>query len=82
MDFSLTINTFTELAHAYCLPTKFDLNTKIAKHKVFSTIDSRSAYHQIPILESNKPNTAFEACRNLRHFLRIPLSIANGVAPF
>ena len=34
---------------------------KIALYKVFSTIDLRSAYYQIPMYEKDKIYTAFEA---------------------
>lgn len=42
----------------------------------------KSAYHQIPIQESDKPFTAFEANGKLYEFNRIPFGVTNGVAVF
>ena len=51
-------------------------------HKVFSTFDLKSAYHQIPIRESDKIYTAFEACGKLWEFNRIPFGVTNGLPQF
>ena len=42
----------------------------------------KSAYHQIPIQESDKPYTAFEANGKLYQFNRIPFGVTNGVSVF
>ena len=55
---------------------------KIAKYKIFSTLDLRSAYHQVPLRNEDKPYTAFEACGTLYQFTRIPFGVTNGVASF
>ena len=60
IDYSRTINKYTYL-DAYPLPRMDDIALKVSKHKVYSTFDLKSAYHQIPILESDRPYTAFEA---------------------
>ncbi|GFT40547.1 retrovirus-related Pol polyprotein from transposon opus [Trichonephila clavipes] len=52
------------------------------KNKVFSKIDLQSAYHQIPIQDSERHYTAFEACGKLYQFLRVPFGVTNGVACF
>ena len=44
---------------------------KIARYKVFSTVDLKSAYHQITIHEDNKPYTSFEGNKRLYHFNRV-----------
>jgi len=44
----------------YPLPRIDDTVNKIAQYRVFSTIDLRRAYHQIPIRNEDKPYTAFE----------------------
>ncbi|XP_014366187.2 uncharacterized protein LOC106717015 [Papilio machaon] len=81
IDYSLTINRYTEL-DAYPLPNIESIVSEVAKHNFFSQIDLKSAYHQIPILPSEKKYTAFEACGNLYQFTRIPFGVTNGVAAF
>ncbi|VDI81091.1 Hypothetical predicted protein [Mytilus galloprovincialis] len=54
----------------------------IAKYKVYSTLDLRSAYHQIPLREHEKKYTAFEANGSLYQFRRVPFGVTNGVACF
>ena len=54
----------------------------LSKYKVFSSLDLDSAYHQIPILESDRPYTAFEANGELCQFTRVPFGVINGVAAF
>lgn len=81
VDYSLTINKFTSL-DAYPLPKIEELVHKISQYEYFSSIDLRSAYHQIPILEHERIYTGFEACGNLYQFTRIPFGVTNGVACF
>ena len=81
IDYSQTVNRFTRL-DAYPLPNIDNLVNKMAKYRVFSTIDLKSAYHQIPIEESDKIYTAFEADGSLYQFTRMPLGITNGVPCF
>jgi hypothetical protein len=52
--------------------------SQIAKSGVYSTFDLKSAYHQIPILEGEKPTTAFEADEKLFEFNGIPFGVTNG----
>ena len=58
-----------------------DLAQEIAKYKIYSPLDLKSAYHQIPIKE-DKPYMAFEANGKLYQFCRIPFEVTNGVACF
>lgn len=81
VDYSCTVNRYTSL-DAYPLPRIDDIVQQVAQYSVFSTIDLRSAYHQIPILESEKLFTAFEANGRLYQFRRIPFGVTNGVASF
>ena len=81
VDYSQTINLFTNL-DAYPLPRIDDLVTKLATYNVFSTFDLKSAYHQIPIEESQKVYPGFEAGGKLWEFNRIPFGIKNGVPQF
>ena len=48
IDYSQTINQYTQL-DAYPLPRIDDQINELAKNSVFSTIDLKDAYHQIPI---------------------------------
>ena len=52
--YSRTINKFTQL-DAYPLPRIDEITNKIAQYKVFSTIDLKSAYHQVPLSDTDKP---------------------------
>ncbi|CAH8626418.1 unnamed protein product [Dicrocoelium dendriticum] len=81
VDYSQTINRFTYL-DAYPLPRIDDLIDKIARFDVYSTLDLKSAYHQIPINEGERKYTAFEAGGKLYEFCRIPFGVTNGVACF
>ena len=54
----------------------------LAKYKVFSTFDLKSAYHQIKIKECEKIYTGFEANGKLYQYCRIPFGVTNGVAVF
>ena len=81
VDYSQTINQYTEL-DAYPLPRIDDMINNLAHYRVFSTFDLKSAYHQIPIKETDKHYTAFEANGNLYQFCRIPFGVTNGVAVF
>ena len=74
MDYSQTINTYTQL-DAYPLPRMDEFINKIARYKVFSTVDLKSAYHQIPIHEDDKPYTAFEDNKRLHHFNRVSFGV-------
>lgn len=81
IDYSQTMNRFT-LLDAFPLPRISDMVNKIAQYRVFSTIDLRGAYHQVPLKEADKPYTAFEARGNLYQFTRLPFGVTNEVACF
>ena len=81
IDYSQTINRFT-LLDDFPLPRMTDLVNNIAQYKDFSTIALRSAYHQVPLKDEDKPYTAFEAQNNLYQFTRPPFGVTNGVACF
>ena len=74
IDYSQTINRFT-LLDAFPLPRISDMVNKIAQYRVFSTIDLRSAYPQVPLKDE-------EARGNLYQFTRLPFGVTNGVASF
>ena len=67
VDFSQTINLFTEL-DAYPLPRIDDMVNRMAEYSVFSTFDLKSAYHQVEITSEDRIYTAFEANGKLYEF--------------
>ena len=81
VDFSQTVNLYTDL-DAYPLPRIDEMINEIAKHKVFSTFDLRSAYHQVEIIPEERKYTAFEANGRLYEFTRMPMGVTNGVPKF
>ena len=81
IDYSETINRFMQL-DAYPMPRIDDTVNQIAQYAVFSTVDLKSAYHQVPIKEEEKKYTAFEANSRLYKFCRIPFGVTNGAAAF
>ena len=50
--------------------------------KYFSTIDPKSAYHQIPLDEADRSYTAFEAGGGLWQFTVMPYGVMNGAVCF
>ena len=81
VDYSRTINRFT-LLDAYPLPRIDDMIRRISQYRIYSTLDLKSAYHQIPLIDKEKIYTAFEAEGRLYQFKRIPFGVTNGVACF
>ena len=81
VDYSKTINRYTQL-DAYPLPRIDEMVSDITEYRIFSTLDLRSAYHQIPIKPEEKPYTAFEACGRLYQFRWIPFGLQMGSQVF
>ena len=81
IDYSQTVNTYTNL-DASPLLRMDELINKIARYKVFSTVDLKWSYHQIPIDEDDKIYTAFECSKRLYHFNRTPFDLTNAPPPF
>ena len=81
VDYSRTVNIYTEL-DAYPLPRIDEMVNKISTYSVYSALDLKSAYHQIPIRENEKIFTAIESCGKLYQFKRIPFGVTNGVSAF
>jgi Reverse transcriptase (RNA-dependent DNA polymerase). len=68
---------------AYPLPQIHDILDRLRSARYISTIDLRSAYHQIPLEESSKEITAFTVPgRGLFHFKRMPFGLTNAPATF
>ena len=81
IDYSQTINRSTHL-DAHPLPKVDDQVKEIANFKIFSALDLKSAYHQIPLLAEDKIYAAFEANGKLYQFIGIPFGLTNAVAAF
>ena len=58
VDYSQTIDKFT-LLDAYPLPNIDEQVSQIAKATVFSTLDLKSAYYQLPLCPEDRPYTSF-----------------------
>ena len=52
------------------------------KLRSIESIALRSAYHQVPLRDEDKPYTAFETRNGLYQFTRLPFGVTNGVACF
>ena len=81
IDYSQTINRYT-FKDAYPLPRIDEQIHALAQCKVFSALDLKSAYYQIPIAQENLPYTAFEVDGRLYHYCRLPFGLTNGVSAF
>lgn len=81
IDYSQTINRFTQL-DAYPFPRINDLVHSLAKYKVFSKLDLKSAYYQVPLRSKEKMYTAFEANGGLYQYTRVPFGLTNSVPAF
>ncbi|XP_003737424.1 uncharacterized protein K02A2.6-like [Galendromus occidentalis] len=67
---------------AFPLPHIEDLMQRLAKGRVFSKIDLRSAYHQIPLHESSRDLTAFVSPWGLFRYTRVCFGLASAPAAF
>ena len=54
----------------------------VAQARYYSSLDLRSAYHQIPLLEEERFYTAFEVRGELYQYKRLPFGVTNGVSAF
>ena len=81
VDYLQTINRYA-LLDAYSLPKIDEIITQIAKGSVYSTLDLKSAFYQIPLPPEDCLYTAFEAYRKLYQYTRLPFGATNGVSFF
>lgn len=81
IDYSQTINKFTE-QDAYPIPLIDTLVMKIAENNFYSTLDLKSAYHQISLDPNDRKYTGFQANGKLYQFTRLAFGLTNAVASF
>ena len=81
IDYSQTVNKFT-LLDGYPLPRMQDIVQKVSLYNVYSTLDLKSAYHQVELPEESRTYTAFEADGKLYQFRRLPFGLKNAVPCF
>ncbi len=66
----------------YPLPYVQDIFDQLGGATVFSTLDMRSGYHQIPLTEEAIPKTAFVCHRGQYEFTRVPFGLCNAPSHF
>ena len=81
IDYSKTINRYTT-KDAFPVPRIDEMVEDLSKNRYYTTFDLTAAYHQVPISESERKYTAFEACGKLYQFKFIPFGVTNGVSAF
>ena len=67
---------------AYPLPRIDDLLDTLGKAKVFSALDMRAGFHQVPLEESSKELTAFTTKFGTYHYNMLPMGLVNSPATF
>ena len=73
------INAVT-LSDGYPIPPMQSIFDSIGEAKFFTNLDFSQFYHQLPLIESNIPKTAFYANNKLYEYLRCPFGLKNAVA--
>ena len=75
------LNLVTE-PDVYPLPNMLDFAVKAAGCKVFSKIDLRKGYHQIPVNPADIPKTAITTPFGLFEYKRLPFGLRNAASTF
>lgn len=67
---------------SYPLPRIDDLLDTLGKAKVFSALDMRAGFHQVPVEENSKELTAFTTKYGVYHYNTLPMGLVNSPATF
>lgn len=80
-DFRMTVNAAT-LMERYPLPRVDDIFAKLNGGEVFTTLDLRQAYNQLPLDEEAKKMTVLNTHKGLFCFNRLPFGVSSAPAIF
>ena len=80
-DYSETINRYTEL-DGYPFPDIEELLARAAQDLFFFRVDLKSAYHQIPLAEADRPSNAIQRNGVLYQFTRVAFGLRKWVCVF
>ena len=69
-------------ADRYPLPSLASFNEEMHGCQVFSKIDLRRAYHQVPVAEQDQMKTVINTTKGLFKFVRMPFGLKNAGACF
>lgn len=67
---------------SYPLPRIDDLLDTLGKAKIFSALDMRAGFHQVPMDEESKELTAFTTKYGTYHYNTLPMGLVNSPATF
>ena len=67
------------IPHAPCIDDMLD---QLSGKKVFTTLDAKSGYWQVPLEETSRSKTAFSTSNNLYQFRVMPFGLCNAPATF
>jgi len=66
----------------YPLPDINEVLAQLGNNKIFSVVDLKSGFHQIPLKESDIEKTAFSVNNGTYEFLRLPFGLKNAPSIF
>jgi hypothetical protein len=70
------------IADKYAMPNAEDLFLAVGDACIFSKIDLRAGFHQLPVAEADQPKTAFWWGPQLFMYKRMPYGLRNAPAKF